>query len=215
MSRASGPLKPSHRILGTDIADRVESVSGSVTQFHPGDEIWGDLSLHGHGTFPVQLGKYFGAEVTGADSTEKLDVLRSIGANHVVDCTQEDFTRSGQCYDLILDVVVHRSIFDFRRAMHSEGICVMVGGSMVFLSLLTGQMLSVPGNKKIGLVMWRPNRKEDLDFLAELFQADRLAPVIDRCYPLSELPEALQYLEEGHAKGKIAITADKKRHSRK
>jgi len=158
------------------------------------------------GTFAVQLAKYFGAEVTGVDSTGKLDMLRSIGADQVIDYTQEDFTKNGQHYDLILDVVVHRSIFDYKRALSPKGICVMVGGSFprVFLNMLLGPLMT--GKKKIGLGAWKPNKKEDLDFLKELFEAGKVVPIIDRRYPLSEIAEAFRYLEEGHAKGKVVIT---------
>jgi len=158
------------------------------------------------GTFAVQLAKYFGAEVTGVDSTEKLDMLRSIGSDHVIDYTQEDFTKSGQRYDLILDVVAHRSFFDYKRALSPKGICVFVGGSMTRLIL---NMLLGP--KKMGIVIWKPN-KEDFVFLKELFEAGKVVPVIDRCYPLSEVAEALRYLEGGHANGKIVITVE---HSNK
>jgi NADPH:quinone reductase-like Zn-dependent oxidoreductase len=162
----------------------------------------------GVGTFAVQLAKYFGAEVTGVDSTRKLDMLRSIGADHVIDYTQEDFTKNGQHYDLILDVVVHRSIFDYKRALSPKGICVFVGGSMtrVFLNTLLGLLILMTGSKKMGLVMWKPNKKEDLVFLQDLFEAGKVVPVIDRRYPLSEVPEALRYLEEGPNLGKIVIT---------
>jgi NADPH:quinone reductase-like Zn-dependent oxidoreductase len=267
--RITAPLKPMHKILGSDIAGQIEAIGRNVKQFQPGDEIWADLSYPygfgafaeyvcvpenalrlkpasmtfeeaaavptaavvalqnllakrpiqpgqmvlingaggGVGTFAVQIAKYFGAEVTGVDSTAKLDMLRSIGADHVIDYTQEDFTKNGQLYDLILDVVVHRSIIDYMRALSPEGICVMVGGSMtrVFFNLLRGLCISMTGNKRIGLGMWKPNKKEDLAFLAELFEAGKVKPVIDRQYPLSEVPEALRYLEEGHAKGKVVI----------
>ncbi|MCX5977855.1 MAG: NAD(P)-dependent alcohol dehydrogenase, partial [Coprothermobacterota bacterium] len=164
----------------------------------------------GVGSFAVQIAKHFGAGVTGVDNTGKLDMLRSIGADHVIDYTQEDFTKNGQIYDLILDVVVHRSIIDYMRALSPEGICVMVGGSMtrVFFNLLLGLCSLMAGKKRIGLGKWEPNKKEDLALLAELFEAGKVKPVIDRCYPLSEVPEALRYLEEGHAKGKVVITME-------
>ncbi len=160
----------------------------------------------GVGTFAVQLARYFGAEVTGVDSTEKLDMLHSIGADHVIDYTKEDFTRNGQHYDLILDIVVHRLVFDYRRALSTNGICVFVGGSMtrVFLNILLGTLMT--GRKKIGLRAWKPNKKEDLDYLKELFEAGKVKPVIDRRYTLSEVPDAFRYLEEGHAQGKVVIT---------
>ena len=137
-------------------------------------------------------------------------MLRSIGADHVIDYTQEDFTKNGQHYDLILDVVVHRSIFDYKRALSPKGICVMVGGPMtrMFLNMLLGPLISMTGSKKMGLVKWEPNKKEDLDYLKELFEAGKVVPVVDRRYPLSEVAEAFRYLEEGHAKGKVVITAE-------
>ncbi len=164
------------------------------------------------GTFAVQLAKHFGAEVTGVDSRRKLDMLRSIGADHVIDYRREDFTKSGQRYDLILDVVVHRSIFDYKRALSPKGIVVMVGGSMtkVLLNMLIGPFISKTGTKKICIVMWKPNKKEDLVLLEELFEAGKVVPVIDRRYPLSEAAEAFRYLEKGHAQGKVVITMEHK-----
>jgi NADPH:quinone reductase-like Zn-dependent oxidoreductase len=160
------------------------------------------------GTFAVQIAKHFGAEVTGVDSREKLEMLVLIGADHVIDYDQEDFTKNGQHYDLILDIVVQRWIFDYKRALTREGIVVMVGGSMtrVFLNVLLGKMMT--GKKKIGIGGWKPNNKENLNFLKELFEADKVKPVIDRCYPLSHVPEAFRYLEEGLSKGKIVITLE-------
>jgi NADPH:quinone reductase-like Zn-dependent oxidoreductase len=176
----------------------------------PGQKVLINGAGGGVGTFAVQLAKYFGAEVTGVDSTRKLDMLRSIGADQVIDYTQEDFTKSGRRYDLILDVVVHRSIFDYKRALSPKGICVFVGGSMtrVFLNMFLGLLISITGSKKMGIVMWKPNKKEDLVFLKELFEAGKVVPVIDRRYPLSETAEAFRYLEEGHAQGKVVITVE-------
>jgi len=176
----------------------------------PGQKVLINGAGGGVGTFAVQLAKYFGAEVTGVDSTEKLDIVRSVGADHVIDYTKEDFTKGEQRYDLILDVVVHRSVFDYKRALSREGICVFIGGSMtrVFLNMLLGPLISMTGSKKMGLVKWEPNKKEDLGFLKELFEAGKVVSVIDRRYPLSEVPEAFRYLEEGHAKGKVVITVE-------
>jgi NADPH:quinone reductase-like Zn-dependent oxidoreductase len=164
------------------------------------------------GTFAVQIAKYYGAEVTGVDSKMKLDMLRSIGADHVIDYTQEDYTKNGQFYDLIIDVVAHRSIFDYKRALSPEGIFVIVGGSLAtFLQVVfLGALISRNGSKKIGLNVWEPNKKEDLALLAELFEAGKVVPVIDRRYTLSEVPEALRYLEGGHAQGKVVITVKHK-----
>lgn len=164
----------------------------------------------GMGTFAVQLAKHFGAEVTAVDSTRKLDMLRSIGADHVINYTQEDYTRSGQRYDLILDVAAYRSVFDYRRALTPEGIFMMVGGSLGTLIQVVslGTVISRSGGQRIGLNAWKPNKREDLAFLAELFEAGEVVPVIDRRYPLSEVPEALRYLEEEPHLGKIVIMVE-------
>jgi NADPH:quinone reductase-like Zn-dependent oxidoreductase len=269
-ARFGGPLRPMYKILGSDLAGRVEAVGVNVKQFQPGDDVWGDLSFPygfgtfaeyvcvsenaltlkpvsmtfeeastypqsaiislqslrdkgqiqpgqkvlingaggGMGTFAVQIAKYYGAEVTGVDSTRKLDMLRSIGADHVIDYTKEDYTKSGQRYDLILDVVAYRSIFDYWRALSPEGIFLIVGGSLAtFLQVvLLGALISRIGGKELGLNAYEPNKREDLAFLTELFEAGRVVPVIDRRYPLSEVPEALRYLEEEPHLGKIVIT---------
>jgi NADPH:quinone reductase-like Zn-dependent oxidoreductase len=135
-------------------------------------------------------------------------MLRSLGADHVIDYRKEDYTRSGQRYDLVLDVVASRSIFACRRALKPEGIFVYIGGttSAIFQALLLAPLVSRMGSQKMGVVLQRPNRKEDLDTLTELFEAGKVVPVIDKRYPLDELPEALSYLEEGHALGKVVIT---------
>ncbi len=162
----------------------------------------------GVGTFAVQIAKLFEAEVTGVDSTEKLDMVRSIGADHVIDYTHEDFTKSGQRYDLILDVVGNRSIFDYRGALSSKGIYVMVGGAtaLIFQLLFLGSWISMTGSKKMGILVHQPNK--DLDFMKELFEAGKVVPVIDRCYLLSEAAEALRYFGKGHAQGKVVITLE-------
>ena len=160
----------------------------------------------GVGTFAVQIAKSFGAEVTGVDSTAKLDLMRSLGADHVMDYTQEDYTRNGQCYDLILDVMAHRSISDYKRALSPKGIFVFVGGSVTLASkiLFLGPWISMTGSKKISVLLAKPNK--DLDCLKSLFEAGKVLPVIDRRYPLAEVPEALRYLGEGHAQGKVVVT---------
>jgi NADPH:quinone reductase-like Zn-dependent oxidoreductase len=137
-------------------------------------------------------------------------MVRSIGADQVFDYTQEDFTKSGQRYDLILDVAAYRSIFAYKRALSPKGICVFVGGSMavVFLAVFLGPWISMTGSKKMGILMWKPNKKEDLAFLKELLDAGKVVPVIDRRYPLSEVSEAIRYLKEGHARGKVVITLE-------
>jgi NADPH:quinone reductase-like Zn-dependent oxidoreductase len=156
----------------------------------------------------VQIAKSRGAEVTGVDSASKFDMLRSIGADHVIDYTREDFTKNGQCYDLILDVVASRSMLDYKRALSPMGVFVLVGGSLstILQAFSLGPLISMTGTKKLGIVGWKPNNAEDLATLAELFAAGKVVPVIDRRYPFGEVPEALRYLGQGHAKGKVVIT---------
>ena len=163
------------------------------------------------GSFAVQLAKTYGAEVTGVDSAKKLELLRSIGADHVIDYTQEDYTKRGQLYDFILDTVAHRSLYDYARALSAKGIFVMVGGTRKALlqAALLGPQLSKADGKHLGINLWsKPYNNEDMDFLTELYQAGKVVPVIDRQYPLSEVPKALRYLEEGQALGKLVITVD-------
>lgn len=193
--RGSGPSSPSAIFLD----------KGPI---EPGQRVLINGAGGGVGTFAVQLAKYFGAEVTGVDSAKKLDMLRSLGADHVIDYRQQDYTKSGQQYDLILDVVARRSIFAHKRALSPNGTFVYIGGSTaaIFQALFLAPLISRIGTKKLGVVLQKPNRKEDLDFLTELFEAGKVVPVIDRRYPLTELPEALRYLEEGHALGKVVIT---------
>ncbi len=267
-TRIWGLLKPKHKILGSDIAGRVEAVGRNVTQFQQGDAVfadilerWGGFAEYvcapenalilkpanmtfevaasvpqgasvalqglrdkgqiqpgqkvlingaggGVGSFAVQIAKLFGAEVTGVDSTRKLDMMRSIGADQVIDYTQEDFTQNGQRYDLILDLVAYHSIFDYKRALSPKGVYVMVGGSMahIFQTLFFGSWISLTGRKKMGILGAKPNK--DLAFIIELIESGKVIPVIDRQYPLSKVPEALRYLGEGHAKGKVVITLE-------
>ena len=176
----------------------------------PGQKVLINGAGGGVGTFAVQLAKYYGAEVTGVDSAKKLDMLRSIGADYVIDYTQKDFTQGEGRYDLILDVVASRSIFDYRRVLGPDGIFIYVGGSTkaIFQSLILGPLISRRGSKKIGIGKWVPNSKEDLEILSELFEAGKVVPIIDRSYPLSGVPEAMQYLEDGHAQGKVVIIVE-------
>ena len=160
----------------------------------------------GAGTFTVQIAKLFGAEVTGVDSTGKLDMMRSIGADYVIDYTEEDFTKNGQHYDLIIDHAAYHSFFDYRRALSPGGTYIVVGGSMalIFKVLIMGSLISMFGRKKMRILGHKPNK--DLAFIKELFEAGKLVPVIDRCYTLPEVPEALRYFGEGQVRGKIIIT---------
>ena len=179
-------------------------------QIQPGQKVLINGAGGGMGTFAVQIAKLFGAEVTGVDNAEKLDMLRSIGADHVIDYTQEDFSKSGHRYDLIIDVAAHHSIFDYKRVLNSKGILAVVGGSKGTLlqAVFLGPLISIFGSKKMGILAWKPNRKEDLAFLIELLESGKIVPVIDRRYPLSEVAEALRYLEEGHAQGKLVINVE-------
>ena len=266
---------PRYKILGADVAGRVEAAGKDAKRFRPGDEVFGDLcnsgwggyaeyvcarenalmskptsmtfeeaaatpqagllalqGLHnkGHiqpgqkvlingagggvGTFAVQIAKSFGAEVTGVDSTMKLDLIRSIGADHVIDYTKEDYTKSGQRYDLILDVKVHRSIFDYTHALCPRGTFLLVGGSWarILQLLLLGPLIRMSGGKKMGILAYKPNK--DLAFLVDLIETGKVVPVIDRCYPLTDVPEALRYLGEGHVKGKVVITVEQDKNNR-
>lgn len=159
----------------------------------------------GVGTFAIQIAKCYGATVTGVDNTSKLELMRSLGADHVIDYTQEDFSKSGQRYDLIFDVMAHHSIFDYKRALTPQGQYVMAGGDMllVYQMLLLKPWLSVTGNKKMNLLLHKPN--EGLGSIQALFEAGKATPVIDKCYPLTAGFDAFQYFADGHAKGKIVI----------
>ncbi|MCP4601170.1 MAG: NAD(P)-dependent alcohol dehydrogenase [Proteobacteria bacterium] len=268
-TRIWGLLKPKYKILGSDIAGRVEAVGRNVTRFQKGDAVFGDIfecwggfaeyvcapesSLilkpdsitfdeaaaipqaanvavqglrykgqiqpgqkvlingagGGSGSFAVQIAKLFGAEVTGVDNTGKLDMMRSIGAGQIIDYTQEDFTQNEQRYDLILDLVASHSIFDYKRALTPRGVYVIVGGSLayIFQTLFLGSLISMTGTKKFGILAVKPNK--DLAFIIELIESGKVVPIIDKRYSLSEVPEALRYLGEGHARGKVVITLER------
>lgn len=265
---AFGLLKPKYTIPGGDMAGRVEAVGKDVKQFKPGDDVFGDLSRSGWGsfaeyvsvpenalalkpanisfeeaaavpmagvtalqglrdkgkiqsgqkvlingasggvgTFAVQIAKSFGAEVTAVCSTRNIDIIQSIGADHTIDYTKEDFTQKAEIYDLILGVNGHHPISAYKRALNPNGIFVHVGGSetQMFQVMVLGPWISMTGNKKMGNMLQRSNQK-DLIYMKELLEAGKVRPVIDRCYKLSELPEALRYFDEGHAQGKVVIT---------
>ncbi len=265
----SGLLEPKNKILGSDIAGRVEAVGSNVKMFKPGDDVFGDISacgwggfaeyacareealvlkpanisfeqaaavpmaavtalqgIHyagqirpgqkvlingasgGVGTFAVQLAKSFGAEVTAVCSTKNLDMAHSIGADHVIDYTKEDFAKNGQQYDLILAANGDRSISDYRRALSPNGIYVQMGGSMAQMSqaMLQGPWISMTGSKKMGnMGVAKPNQN-DLVIMKELIERGKVRPVVDKCFPLNRTAEAIRYLEEGHAQGKVVIT---------
>ncbi len=161
----------------------------------------------GVGTFAVQIAKAFGAEVTAVCSTRNLDLARTLGADRVIDYTQEDFTRTGQTYDLILAANGYQPLSAYKRALTPQGIYVMAGGKpgQIFQAMLLGSWLSEKGGKKLGGFTARANQK-DLVVLKELLEAGKVVPVIDRRYSLSEAAEALRYLGAGHARGKVVIT---------
>lgn len=164
----------------------------------------------GVGTLAVQYARFKGARITCVDRAGKEVVLRSLGADKFIDFTREDYTRNGQKYDVILDVIAHRSVSDYRRALKPDGRFVMIGGSMGLLLLqmmLATFVTSRFGSKKLGIMGYKPNRK-DLDYLGRLFEEGILIPVIDKRYPLAETAAAFRYFESGGVKGKIIIAVD-------
>jgi NADPH:quinone reductase-like Zn-dependent oxidoreductase len=256
----AGLLKPRDKVLGVDVAGRVETVGTQVTQFQPGDEVFGSnnhggfaeyasvpaahvalkpasmsfeqaaaiplaaltalqcLRDHGQlesgqrvlingasggvGSFAVQIAKGLGAQVTGVCSTPNLDLVRSLGADAVIDYTQEDFASTGVRYDLIFDAVRKRSFADCKRALGPRGIYVTTEISPTLL--LRAWRVSMTGSQKMVPMLTRPNQ-EDLLVISALFEAGKVVPVIDRRYTLSEIPEALRYIGKGHARGKVVI----------
>jgi len=180
-------------------------------KIQPGQNVLIYGASGGVGTFAVQIAKAFGAEVTAVCSTGKMDMIRSLGAGQVIDYTREDFTKNGRCYDLILAANGYRSIWKYRRALDPRGHYVMAGGSMgqIFQALLLGHMLSREGGKKLAAVSAKA-RQEDLITVKDLIEAGKVTPVIDQCYPFAEIREALRYLGEGHARGKVVITMTEK-----
>ena len=267
-----GLRKPKDKVLGCDVAGRVESVGKNVTTFRPGDEVFGSPFMRGFGafakylcvsedllapkpatvsfeqaaavplagltalqglrdhgrikpghkvlivgasggvgTFAVQIAKSFDAEVTGVCSTRNVEMVRSLGADHVIDYTRVDFTQRGQKFDLIFQLAGKRSPSECRRALVSGGTLVLSSGESEGRwigpvgRIIKALVLSPFVREKMASFTVKPN-KEDLLFLRQLIEAGKLAPVIDRTYPLTEVPEALRYLEEGHARGKVVIT---------
>jgi NADPH:quinone reductase-like Zn-dependent oxidoreductase len=178
-------------------------------RIQPGHKVLIDGASGGVGTFAIQIAKSFGAEVTAVCSTRNVDRARSLGADHVMDYTREDFTKSGQRYDLILAANAYHSILDYRRALSPKGIYVMAGGGglQILQSISLGPVLSLIGTKKMCFFMANVNQK-DLLLLKNLLEARKVVPIIDRRYPLSDAAEALRYLEEGHAQGKVVITVE-------
>lgn len=178
-------------------------------QMLPGQKVLINGAGGGVGTFAIQLAKLSGTEVTGVDASHKLDVVRSLGADHVSDYTQEDFTKSGERYDLIIDCQNFRSMFDVRRALEPDGTYAMIGGSIPRVYQLWFLNLCAPltrESRKLRLVAEGPNK--GLADLKELIEAGKLVSIIDKTYQLSEVPEALSYFGEGRHKGKIVISME-------
>jgi len=179
-----------------------------IGQIQQGQKLLINGAGGGVGTFAVQIAKLYGVEVTGVDSSIKLDMLRSLGFDHVIDYKQEDFTKNGQCYDLILDTKTNRSVFDYAGSLSPNGTYVTVGGFMtrLFQAFVLGPWISIFIKKNIRILGLKPNK--DLDYVNELFEAGKVRPVIDGPYKLSEVPDAILYFGEGKHQGKVVITVD-------
>jgi len=182
-------------------------------RLQPGQKVLINGASGGVGTFAVQIAKSFGAEVTGVCSTRNVEMVRALGADHVIDYTKEDFSQSSDRYDLILDNVGNRSLGDFRRVMNPEGIYVLIGGGGPddgrwigpFARVIKACLLSPFVSEELVMLLASIN-KDDLLLMKELMEEGKVTPVIDRTYALSEVPEAIRYLEKGHARGKVIIT---------
>ena len=180
-----------------------------IGKIQSGQKVLVNGASGGVGTFAVQIAKSFGAEVTGVCSTRNVNRVSSLGADHVIDYTQEDFTKNGQSYDLILAVAGNRSIWDYHRALRPNGRYVMIGGSMAQFvqATLLGPWISMTGSKKMTNLTTKET-KQGLAFIRDLLETKKIVPVIDRRYPLREVADSLRYLEKGHAQGKVIITFD-------
>ncbi len=213
-SEALVVLKPAHTSFEAAAAVPVAALTAlqglrDKGQLKPGQKVLINGASGGVGTFAVQIAKSFGTEVTGVCSTLNLEMVRSIGADHVIDYTQEDFTQNGQHYDLIFDAVGNRSVSDYRRALSPTGIGSVAGFttmSRLLQVIVLGAWVSKTGSQQIGLMNTAKANKQDLTFIKELLESGKVVPVIDRAYPLSEVPDAIRYLEKGHARGKVVIT---------
>jgi NADPH:quinone reductase-like Zn-dependent oxidoreductase len=181
-------------------------------KIQPGQAVLINGASGGVGSFAVQIAKAFAADVTGVCSTKNLEMVRALGADHVIDYTEEDFTQIGPHYDLIIDNVGNLTVADFKRALSAQGIGVVIGfttPALMLQVLLQGSWMSMFRGRKIGIMAANIN-KQDLEFMTELLEAGKVVPVIDRRYPLSETAAAIRYLEKGHARGKVVITLGNK-----
>jgi NADPH:quinone reductase-like Zn-dependent oxidoreductase len=208
-------LKPTNRSFEEAAAVPVAALTAlqglrDAGGIRPGQAVLIQGASGGVGTFAVQLAKSFGAEVTAVCSTRNQDAARSIGADHVIDYTKEDFTRNRQRYDLILAVNGYHSLSAYKRALNPQGIYVCAGGTMpqFFQAILLGSLMSRKGDRRMGSMGIAKVNQKDLVYLGELLEAGRIVPMIDRFYPLSEVPEAIRYVEETHAQGKVVITLE-------
>jgi NADPH:quinone reductase-like Zn-dependent oxidoreductase len=208
-------LKPATRSFEEAAAVPVAALTAlqglrDAGRIRPGQKVLIQGASGGVGTFAVQLAKSFGAEVTAVCSTRNLDMARSIGADHVIDYTQEDFTRNRQQYDLIFAANGYHPLSAYQRALSPQGIYVCAGGTMpqFFQAMLLGSLMSKNGGKKMGSMGIAKVNQEDLVFLGELLEAGKIVPVIDRSYPLNKVAEAIRYIEDRHAQGKVVITVE-------
>ena len=175
-------------------------------QIRSGQKVLINGASGGVGTFAVQIAKSYGTEVTGVCSTRNLDLVRSIGADHVIDYTKEDFTNNGQRYDLIFDTIGNLSVSGCQRALSPNGICAIAGFTTMFHLF----QVMLFGGKKVGMMETAKADKKDLLFIKELLETGKVVPVIDRTYPLNETAEAIRYLETSRARGKVVITVEHK-----
>jgi len=262
-----GLINPKKQRLGADVSGIIESVGKNVSDFEPGDEVFGDLSVCGFGSFAeyvtvpadavvkkpsnvsfeeaaaaplasitalqglrdkgkihsgqkvlingasggvgsfaVQIAKSYETEVTGVCSTEKIDPVQSIGADHVIDYTEEDFTQNGETYNLIFDTAAHRSITDYKKSLSPGGIYILIGGSIgkILQGNVMAPILSMTGTKKFRSMIAKPIQK-DLKVIRELIEDDKVKSIIDRTFPLDESANAMQHLIDGHPAGKVVI----------
>lgn len=175
----------------------------------PGDRVLVSGGAGNVGPFAIQIAKSRGAEVTGVDSADKLDLMRRLGADHVIDYRTVDYAKTGEGYDWILDVDGHHSVFEARRALRAKGVYVTLGGAgrRILGAMLAGPVISKATGKSMGLLLWwKPFRAEDVATLTDLIAAGKVRPVIDRRYPLAEIVDALRWVDDAHATGKVVVT---------